>query len=230
MKKPIIGISADATFEPEKPRSRGLISLNWNYTEVVVAAGGVPVILPPTADMAALAPLLDGWLIPGGNDIDPAEYGQERDPACTLADPARFAAESALYRALPPSVPVLGICYGMQLLNVLRGGTLLQHIAADAGFGDHTRGEVQPVRLEGGSRLATEVRAETIEGSSWHHQAIGTLGNGLKVTALAPDGIVEAIEDPEHPFFVGVQWHPERTPESDATKRLMAAFIRAAGG
>lgn len=187
-------------------------------------------ILPPAADMAALAALLDGWMIPGGMDIDPAEYGQEPRPECALADPARFAAESFLYRALPPTIPVLGICYGMQLLNVLRGGTLIQHIAEDAEFGPHTGGVLQAVRLEGESRLATEVRAPEIEGESWHHQAINRLGQGLKVTALAPDGIVEAIEDPAHPFFVGVQWHPERTPDSDATKRLMAAFVRAAGG
>ena len=227
MKAPIIGISADSARDPGNARTHGVVSLNWNYTEVVVSAGGVPILLPPAADMTAIAPLLDGWIIPGGNDIDPANFGQPLDDRCTLSDPERFAAERTLYEALPPDVPVLGICYGMQFLNVIRGGTLLQHIAGE-GFSDHTKGELQPVALQGTSRLATETRVETIHGSSWHHQAVGTLGRGLRVTALSPDGIVEAIEDPDHPFLIGVQWHPERTPHDDATRRLIAAFIVAA--
>lgn len=228
MKRPIIGISTDSERDPANARTHGRVLLNWNYTEVVHAAGGVPILIPPIADMEAVAPLLDGWIVPGGNDIDPAHYGQEPHDRCTLADPERFAAESALYRALPKDVPVLGICYGMQFLNVVRGGSLLQHIEAGERFGDHTLGEVQPVNFEGESRLATLVGAPVVHGSSWHHQALGTLGAGLRVTALAPDGIVEAIEDPEHPFFIGVQWHPERTPDDDATQRLMSAFIAAA--
>lgn len=224
----MIGISADSRRDPSNARTHGVVSLNWNYTEVIADAGGVPILLPPIADMAAIAPLLDGWIIPGGNDIDPSHYGEEKHERCSLADPERFAAESALYRALPKTVPVLGICYGMQFLNVIRGGTLLQHIAEDAEFGDHTAGDVQPVTFQGSSRLSLAMLADVVHGSSWHHQALGTLGQGLQVTALAPDGIVEAIEDPEHPFFIGVQWHPERTPEDEATRRLLKAFIAAA--
>lgn len=228
MTKPIIAISTDVKRDFDDARSRGKITLNYNYAEAVADAGGVPILVPPTADMAAVASIANGWLIPGGDDIDPARFGQEAHEECRLQDPARFEAEGALYAVLDPRTPVLGICYGMQFLNVMRGGTLIQHLPDVVGHGSHSEGTAQTVRLHGGTLLAERTEVEAIEGKSYHHQAVGDLGMGLRVSALAPDGTVEAVEDSSLPFFVGVQWHPERTPEDAATRRLFAAFIGAA--
>ena len=138
--KPIIGITVEPAHDPENARSRGKLTLNWNYPEVVANAGGVPIMIPPTADMAAIAKLIDGWLIPGGLDIDATNFGEENHPEVELQDPSRFASEAALYREIDPAMPVLGICYGCQFLNVVRGGTLIQHIPDQVDHELHTGG------------------------------------------------------------------------------------------
>ena len=228
MNKPIIAVTPDCAYEPENARTRGRISLNWNYPEIVARAGGVPILVPPTADKGEIASLVHGWLIPGGADMDAARFGQENHPKAELQDPTRYDSEHALYNLVPTDLPVLGVCYGMQFLNVARGGDLIQHLPDAVGHGGHALGEIRLATLEARSRLAQIVGSGTVGGSSWHHQAVGTLGRGLSVTARDADGIVQAIEDPSLPFFVGVQWHPERTPDDAATQRLFGAFIEAA--
>ncbi len=225
--KPIIGITVESQFQPEIPRSRGKIELNWNYFEEISKAGGVPIVIPPTADMAEVAPLLDGWLLPGGLDIPAKEWGEEDHPEVDTQDGTRFDAERRLYAAISPTLPIFGICYGAQSLNVLRGGSLEQHIP-DRSPVEHTGGPLQRYHVVPGSRLADILGTAEFEGQSWHHQAVGRVGRDLRVVAEHEDGTPEAIESTDERWLIGLQCHPERTPGSDATDKVFAAFIAAA--
>ncbi len=226
--KPIIGITVECKSLPEDARTRGSFSLNWNYAQAISEAGGVPIVIPPTADPEAVAPLLDGWLIPGGNDIDAREFGEANHAMVELQDPARFALEKALLAQIDPNLPVFGICYGCQFLNVARGGTLEQHLPDRVGDDRHTGGTLADYCLEGDSRLAEIVGASAMKGKSYHHQAVARLGQGLRTSAAHTDGTIEAIEANDRPWMIGVQWHPERTLEDPATQRLFRAFVEAA--
>jgi putative glutamine amidotransferase len=226
--KPIIGITAEPKQDPEDARTRGSIVLNWNYAQAVADAGGVPLIVPPMADMREVADLIDGWLIPGGADIDACRFGQENHPKAELQDPSRFAGEKALFESVPENMPVLGICYGCQFINVIRGGDLIQHLPDVEGTTKHTGGEVQSYRLDEGSQLSQLFESEEVAGKSYHHQAVDRAGEGLKVVARNEDGTVEAIEATDRPWLIGVQWHPERTLEDEAMRKLFEAFVSAA--
>ncbi|MFN2452470.1 MAG: gamma-glutamyl-gamma-aminobutyrate hydrolase family protein [Candidatus Dormibacteria bacterium] len=210
--------------------SRPAALLPTSYVEAIRQGGGVPILLPPVPDAAdALVRHLDGLVLAGGNDIDPASYGARPHPATRNTRPERDAAELALVRAaLARTLPVLGICRGMQLLNVARGGDLIQHLPDLVGderhqprpghFAEH------PVVPEPGSHLAAVLGAGT-EVASCHHQGIGRLGDGLVVGGRAPDGVIEAIEMPGRAFVLGVQWHPEEHAHRDA--RLFTALVEA---
>lgn len=223
-KKPIIGISVDCTHDPEDARTRGKLELNWNYAQAVSDAGGVPILIPPTADMDVIAPMIDGWLIPGGDDIDGSRFGQENHTMARLQDPARFEAEKALYDRIPAELPVLGICYGCQFLNVVRGGDLIQHLP-DVVETVHTGGVLQSYSIEEGSKLGEAAAVTEMSGKSYHHQAVGKVGDALKIVAKCEDGTVEAVEATDRPWLIGVQWHPERTLEDSATQNLFREFI-----
>lgn len=123
---------------------------------------------------------------------------------------------------------MLGICYGCQVVNVLRGGSLDQHLPDGLGHDEHTGGTMQKYVVNVDSRLSQSTETAVIEGKSYHHQAVGRLGEGLWVTAKSEDGTVEAIEANDRPWLVGVQWHPERTPDDPATQRLFKRFVQAA--
>jgi len=226
--KPVIGITVDCKQDPENPRTRGKLELNWNYAQAVSDCGGVPILVPPTADMQEVAHLIDGWLIPGGDDIDAANFGQQNHPAVELQDPARFASESNLLGVIPAELPVFGICYGCQFLNVKRGGSLQQHLPDVVGHSQHSEGTLQEYMVVAGSKLASILCEESVEGKSYHHQAVDVLGENLAIVARTDDGTVEAVEATDRPWIIGVQWHPERTLEDAASRRLFERFIEAA--
>ncbi|MBS1720498.1 MAG: gamma-glutamyl-gamma-aminobutyrate hydrolase family protein [Armatimonadetes bacterium] len=226
--KPIIGITVEAKFDPSNPRSRGSLALNWNYAEEVEKAGGIPLLIPPMADPSPLAEIIHGWLIPGGADIDAREFGEENHPEVELGDPARFGVEKKLYQAVSADLPILGICYGCQFLNVVQGGTLIQHLPDVVYHGEHSGGTLQAYSLDADSRLAGVAGQTAIEGKSYHHQAIGRPGADVTVVGHAEDGTVEAIELSGRPWVFGVQWHPERTPDDSATQSIFAKFVAAA--
>ncbi len=226
--KPIIGITIDCQHDPEDVRTRGKLELNWNYAQSISDAGGVPILIPPTADMSVVAEMIHGWLIPGGDDIDAAQFGEENHPKVSLQDPARFAAEQQLLSEINPDLPVFGICYGCQFINVTRGGTLIQHLPDVVGHSSHTGGTMQEYQIDEGSHLHQLIGESKVVGKSYHHQAVKDLGQGLTIVSHSEDGTVEAIEANDHPWMIGVQWHPERTLESAATQNLFAQFIKAA--
>lgn len=225
--KPIIGISCSTAPEPDNARTRGKLSLNWNYADAVALAGGVPILIPPHAEPADVVRILDGWLIPGGDDIDPREYGKADHPKQKLLNPARYRLEKAIFQRIPPTLPRFGICYGCQFLNVMHGGTLSQHLPDVVGHAQHHSGAVQTYRVEPGSRLSEIVGTDSLSGKSYHHQGIERLGGGLRATSFHEDGTVESVES-DLPFELAVQWHPERTLDDPVSRRLFEAFVEAA--
>lgn len=212
--RPLIGITSYA--QPAKwgawELPAALVPLY--YVESVERAGGRALVVPPSTDgVDETLDVLDGVVFSGGIDIEPSNYGAERHPATDPAQAHRDAGELALLeRALERDVPTLAICRGFQLLNVVRGGDLVQHLPEMTGNDAHKRvpGEfaVHPVEVRADSRLAGIVGSAS-DVTSHHHQALGRVGEGLVESAWAADGTLEAVEDPSLRFAVGVQWHPE---------------------
>lgn len=227
MSRPIIGITVVPLKDESDRRTGGSLTLNWNYADAVSRAGGNPILLPPQASVDELAGILDGILIPGGKDIDPSLYGDAIHAKAVLESGDRFDLERRLFEGLPPNLPFLGICYGCQLLSVLRGGKLAQHLPDTLGHDLHSHGELQKYTTVPETRLASLV-GPSASGQSWHHQAVESVGADLVVAARASDGTIEALEATDRAWTFGVQWHPERTPENDSTRQLMAAFVGAA--
>jgi putative glutamine amidotransferase len=195
------------------------------YPRLVQRAGGLAAMLPPDAPghAAEAVARLDGLVIAGGPDVDPVRYGAEREPRTGPPAPERDAWELALIdAALAAGIPLLGICRGMQLLNVAVGGTLVQHIEGHAevvgAFGWHT---VKPVP----GTLYADVVPEETSVPTYHHQAVDRLGTGLLESAHAPDGTVEAVELPSSDWVLGVQWHPEMGEDL----RVVRGLVEAAG-
>lgn len=170
----------------------------------------------------------DGLLMPGGADIEPARYGREKSEQCGKTDPARDAAEWWMLEAfLPERKPVLGICRGVQMLNVFLGGTLHQHIPNHSDFKSRATG-CHRVHVVSGSRLEQIVKTTQLNVNSLHHQAVNSPGKDLEVCAISEDGIVEAVIHTSHPFCLGVQWHPEHMYQKDKLSRnLFDAFVAA---
>ncbi|MGI8781622.1 MAG: gamma-glutamyl-gamma-aminobutyrate hydrolase family protein [Solirubrobacteraceae bacterium] len=212
------------------------VLLPRSYVDAVQSAGAIALLLPP--DPAAVATpdtlldLLDGLLLAGGADMDPSTYGAEPHPATAGTVPERDAFELALAtRAIERDLPFLGICRGMQVMNVARGGTLNQHLPDDYGHEDHRRSlgsfdnADHDVRLTHGSLAARAAHAELHGTKSHHHQGVERVGDGLEVTGWATlDDLPEAIEVPGNRFSLGVQWHPE----ADQTSPLVAALVQEA--
>ncbi len=218
-----------------RPPLIGIASLSSeSYVKAVEAAGGIPVVLPNTGGSAERVPgylaMLDGLLMPGGADIPPSEYGEEAHETVQLLDDDRYRFEKALVTAWISETgkPLLGICLGSQWINVATGGSLVQDIPSELG-GNH-RDTTHPIEIEPGSRLASILGATELEVNSLHHQAAKRIGNGLRIAAKAPDGVVEATEttDPDR-FLIGVQWHPEKMmPDDPVQAKLLKAFVEAA--
>jgi putative glutamine amidotransferase len=232
--KPLIGMPARwaETAPGEWQKSRWY--LQPTYFEAIRAVGGLPVMLPLLPDLAReIFPKLDGVLLPGcDSDVDPARYGEPRHPAVEFVNPSRDATDFALLEeADRAGKPVLGICFGMQSMNVYYGGSLIQHlpdaIPTEIDHSEHATRHV--VCFDHGSLLAGLAGGPSDVVNSTHHQAVGRVAPGFRVTAHAPDGVIEAIEqNPNGRFLMGVQWHPERIfQESKASLAVLGKFVEA---
>lgn len=232
VRKPLIGIGADViTEEGTSDRAAGFLT----YVDALRRAGATPVIIPPDAQAAIdLIDVLDGIVLAGGSDCDPSVYGQECHPTVVPMDERRQSHDLALARlARAHGVPALGICLGMQMMNIAAGGTLIQDIPSQlASEVSHAaEGETRTrhdVRIVEGTRLAWILAQRELNVNSSHHQAVGEIGGSLRAAAHALDGVVEAIEDPHHPFYLGLQWHPEDMKSEASADAVFATFVAAA--
>jgi len=233
---PLVGVSTYVADVAWGSWERRAAVLPESYFELVAAAGGRPLLLPPPstapggpgAGATEVIAVLDGLVLTGGGDVDPAAYGESPDPEVGGVDPNRDASERALLAAaLDADMPVLAICRGCQVLNVYLGGTLHQHLPDVVGNLDHRRAPMvfEDVGVETVPGTTTaEVFGATTTVRCSHHQAIDNLGRGLVVTAHAGDGVIEAVELPSARFVLALQWHPEEAMD----QRPFDALVRAA--
>ena len=235
MSAPVIGITVDRE-EPGGYSRFPWLALRENYCHAVSNAGGLPILLPPDVERAEnYLALIDGLIVSGGNfDVDPALFGAaERHPTVTLKE-QRTAFEWAITRqALDKNLPVLGICGGQQLLHVILGGTLIQHLpdevpGALAHEQPNPRDEPgHSVRILRGTVLHRIVCSDVMHVNSAHHQAVKDVPHGVAIGAVAEDGVIEAIETADRRFCIGIQWHPEFGLDQ-GDRRLFSAFVDAA--
>ncbi|MGA8296902.1 MAG: gamma-glutamyl-gamma-aminobutyrate hydrolase family protein [Acidimicrobiales bacterium] len=230
--RPVIGITAyeeDARWGPWSERA---VLVPSTYVHAVEAAGGAPMVLPiQSTGIDELLGRVDAIVLSGGPDVDPSRYEAEPHENTQAPRPERDAFELALLeRASARSTPTLAICRGLQVLNVARGGTLHQHLPDVVGHAGHSplAGEYawHGVRVERGSRLSSVLAGHEVQTASHHHQAIAQLGKGLRVVARADDGTIEAVEDPELDYLIGVQWHPEVGDDLSLFEALVASAQR----
>jgi len=236
----VIGICAALERAQWSVWDQPAVLLPVNYIGAIQRAGGLAIMLPPdelsTEAPEQLLALLDGLILAGGADIDPASYGAEADPQTIGAVPERDRFEISLARAaIGCDLPLLGICRGMQLINVACGGTLVQHLPDRLGHGEHRRisgsfdGSEHDVELHENTLVRAAAGERMHSSRSHHHQGVDSLGAGLVVSGVSTmDGLAEAIEVPGKRFVLGVQWHPEADPDSAIIAALVAAAARAA--
>jgi putative glutamine amidotransferase len=236
LKRPVIGICTALERARWGMWEQEAVLLSRSYVEAVQAAGGLAILLPPDEPLLhepdQALDLIHGLMLAGGADIDPTTYGAERHPETVETVPERDRFEIALVRAaVERDMPVLGICRGMQLLNVAYGGTLLQHLPERFGHHEHLRvagtfdGADHDVDLVEGSLAARAAGEAHHATKSHHHQGVDRLGEGLVITGSSSmDGLPEAIEMPDRRFVLGVQWHPE----ADAASRVVGALVQEA--
>lgn len=234
--RPIIGLTISIQ------QDEGKLYTPTSYTKAIIEAGGLPVMLNVTRDdemIEEYADLVDGVLFSGGDDVDPATYGEEQHWGCGDICPMRDEFEIKLLRTLLekyPQKPILGICRGTQVLNVAMGGTLYQDLKSQVA--DCIRHQQQQlsryasheVTISEGSKLEDIYRGTKVMANSFHHQAVKDIGKDLIITARTSDGVVEGFEKPDHPYFVAVQWHPERLVEKEfhpEHKPLFKSFVDA---
>ncbi|MBP8240985.1 MAG: gamma-glutamyl-gamma-aminobutyrate hydrolase family protein [Thermoflexales bacterium] len=238
MKRPLIGITTHSASDPIRAELDTLVD---GIVTGIERAGGLPVLIPynlPDTAVRAIAATLDGVLLSGGGDIDPARYGAEREPETGGIDDGRDRAELTLIRTLVDEArPFFGICRGAQIVNVALGGTMHQEVSRAPGADKHTFYPgypddhlAHPVQIAEESHLSRILGKPILSVNSLHHQAIGKIGAGVRATALAPDGVVEAIEVEDHPFGMGVQWHPEAMLHHPEMQSLFDGFVAACAG
>jgi putative glutamine amidotransferase len=219
MKKPVIGIVLDLAQDSNKYAYAPLpwYAMRKCYSDAVITAGGLPIMLPYSQDYSALLNIIDGLIIPGGDeDINPKFYGRDIISNKIKTNDIRAEFELNLVKqALKMNMPILGICNGLQVINTVFGGTLIQHIP-DVVNSNVNHEQPAPkhvpthsIVIESNSLLAKLAESTKIMVNSTHHQAIETLGKGLDISALAEDGIIEAVESTDYKFLIGVQWHCE---------------------
>ena len=229
---PLIGITCEAAAVRGEWDAYEL-HCDHRYALAVKNAGGYPILLPITKRpdvMNRYLDEIDGLVIVGGDDVDPRLYGEEPSRHTRVMFKDRIAFETWLYReSRKKRLPLFAICYGMQLVNVLEGGTLRQHIRPKTHARVvHRRGRdhVHQVHIVKGSGLHRTLRMDQAHVATEHHQAVKVLGRGFSASAVADDGIIEAMERDETPEILAVQWHPERSPQTAVSQRLFTAFVR----
>ena len=231
MARPVVGITSYAQEASWGVWRLPAVLIPAMYVDAVEEAGGRPLVVPPLeSGLDETLDALDGIIFSGGADVDPTVYGSEPHPETDVPQRHRDAGELALLRAaLARDMPVLATCRGFQLLNVARGGDLLQHLPEEVGHDEHKQTPgvfaVHPVEVKEGTRLASVIGARS-DVTSHHHQAVGRIGDGLVESAWAADGTPEAIEDPGMRFAVGVQWHPEAGEDRELFRALVAEASR----
>ena len=210
--KPVIGITLGYD-EGKEDR----LTVKESYITVVKSAGGIPLLLPPqidNGDLLSLTNVIDGVLLTGGGDVDPVYFNEEPDINLRRIDPLRDKFEIELVKlSIKEKIPLLGICKGMQVINIVCGGSVIQHLDSQQIKHDQNAPLWYPthsVNFSDDSLLGEIFAKKTIRVNSYHHQILGKLGEGIEVTARASDNAVEGITAAGHPFLHGVQWHPER--------------------
>jgi putative glutamine amidotransferase len=238
MGKPLIGITTQRWSSSHTQPNKRVQGELHTYLDAVLAAGGLPIMIPLAVqgdDLRELYTRLDGVILPGGGDVEPDAYGQPPHPATNSVDADHDRAEIWLARqALEDAKPLLGICRGLQVFNVALGGTLIQDLPTQfpAAQPHYFRWPQFPldypahsVQVEEDTLLARLVGTPIVEVNSRHHQAVQTLAAPLAVAGRAPDGVIEAIEAPRHPFALAVQWHPENLSAQPAMRALFEGFV-----
>lgn len=214
--------------------------VNARYVESIVNAGGLPLLIPlqfPLTEVERLSDHFDGILIIGGGDVAIERCGGKAHPSVSAPNPERDALEIAITRmALAYNLPLFGICRGEQVMNVATGGTLYSDIPSQFETAlNHSQPEdipitklTQQVQILTESKLYSIVRTDRLWANTFHHQAVNALGDGFRACAFGSDGLIEAIENPDHPFAIGVQWHPEGLQNHSEHAALFQAFVAAA--
>lgn len=240
MKKPIIGISSSIIVE-EKGTFLGYerVYVNRDYVDAVINNGGIPLIIPFSQNKEIIkkqVEMIDGLILSGGHDVYPFNYGQEPKQKIGKVFPERDEYDfELLQNAKEREIPILGICRGLQIMNVFEGGSLYQdlsyieHEVLKHDQNDKPELKIHAVILDKNSKLYDIFKIDKFLINSFHHQAINELGKNLKIVAKANDGVIEAIESINYPFYIGVQWHPEMLEKSDKLmKDLFSEFIKSA--
>lgn len=225
MNRPLIGITVD---RPTDAAQRNIYTCGVAYARCVARAGGMPIMLPIEIELAAhYVGLCDGLILTGGVDPDVRIFGDELHPEARVCDPRRQAFEMALLRAIDKTKkPALGICFGMQLMALIHDGKLNQYMPDNiANPETHQNDARHPITLAASDSVLGN---ETCDITSWHQQCVEAPG-ALRVVATAPDGVIEAIDNPKKPFYLGVQWHPERGGDGPLNQGLIDTFVNAAG-
>jgi len=225
---PVVGISSYA-----RSGQPAAFSIPTGYVDAVRRAGAVPIVLPPgEQEPQALLALMSALIVSGGGDINPSAYGGRQHETVYSVCEERDAFEFALTRAAlaDTRVPMLCICRGLQVLNVVCGGTL--HVHLPETYGERVAHRLPPrdtsmhaVEIDPDSRLAHVLGTTRAQVRSWHHQGIDRLGEGLRAVAWAEDGVVEAVEHLQHPWCIAVQWHPEMQLDDQVQQRIFRALI-----
>ena len=221
-RRPVIGITTDSHDTEERYLS------TITYAAAVERAGGLPILIPHACDHALIpqyVDLLDGICFTGGDDMNPQRYGEEWHPKCARMHPTRQEFEFALIAEVEKRrMPALGVCFGSQLMNVHRGGSLIQFLpdqkpdAMEHRYQKEKGPTRHDIKLDTSSILGKAIGKSNVSVNTYHKQAVKEIGKGLRIIATAPDGVIEAFEDPTMPLFVAVQWHPERL--SDEAEHL----------